>query len=155
MAQETSPAVKEIQTACNSIQKGLETYRIQKINIDEASAERGSVKGYYKKNRLVLMVDEYPGETGKVKNEYYFEKDKLIFVLEQKFPYNADSSRSSSNKTPIISERMYFQNDELIVWLFQDKNQVRNNPDLIRNKTKEVFETVREMKKSLTSKKGS
>ena len=101
------------------------------------------------------MVDEYFGETGKVKNEYYFEKDKLIFVVEQKIPYNADSSRSNSNKTPIISERMYFQNDELILWLFQDKNQVSNNPDLIRNKTKEVLETVREMKKSLINKKGS
>ena len=77
MAQETSPGVKEIQTAYNSIQKGLEAYRIQKINIDEASAERGSIKGYFKKNRLVLMVDEYFGETGKVKNEYYFEKDRV------------------------------------------------------------------------------
>ncbi len=158
MTQEMSPGVKEIQTAYNNIQKGLETYRIKKINIEGESAQGGFIKGYYKKNRLMLIVDEYFGETGKVRNEYYFEKDKLIFVLEQKFSYNApfyDSSRFNTNKTNIISEHLYFQNDELILWLYQDKNQIRNNPDLIRNKAKQVLETVSEMKKSLIAKQGS
>jgi hypothetical protein len=158
MTQEMSPGVKEIKTAYNNIQKGLETYRIKKINIEGESAQGGFIKGYYKKNRLMLIVDEYFGETGKVRNEYYFEKDKLIFVLEQKFSYNApfyDSSRFNTNMTNIISEHFYFQNDELILWLYQDKNQIRNNPDLIRNKAKQVLETVSEMKKSLIAKQGS
>ena len=158
LSQETPPRIKEIRAAYNSIQKELETYRVKEINIEGASAEGGHIKGYYKKNRLILMLDEYFGETGKVRNEYYFDKDKLIFVLEQKFLYNGpanDSSRFTGNKTHIISERFYFENDELILWLNENKNQVIKQPDLIRNKTKEVLETVGEMKKSLITKQGS
>ena len=123
------------------------------------SPEGGYVKGFYKKHNLAVIINEYFGEIGKTRNEYYFEKEKLIFVLEQTSSYPVpiyDSSFDSKQKQiTIASQRMYFMNGTLIRWLDKDQNQFKNNPVILNNKTKRVLETVRELKKTLNEKQAS
>ena len=73
MSQETEAGIKEIQSSYNTIQKELAHYKTKEIDIMGQSPEGGYVKGFYKKHNLAVIINEYFGEIGKTRNEYYFE----------------------------------------------------------------------------------
>jgi hypothetical protein len=115
------------------------------ITIDEAEEflghgtdNGGSLTGYFKEDSLKKIV-EWVGLSNKViQNEYYFDRDKLIFVYstESKYRFNDSTQSLDYSKLDNIFEgRYYFDNDKLLDTIFHDKEHTatkkQDSADLI------------------------
>jgi hypothetical protein len=114
--------------------KQINEYKNYKIvSIDDAEEFLGhgtdngaSLKGYYKGDSIKKII-EWAGLSNRVvQNEYYFDKDKLIFVYstDSKYKFN-DSTQSFdySKFDHVFKGRYYFSNDKLIEAILSDKGQ--------------------------------
>jgi len=91
------------------------------------STEGGQATFYYSNGVLEKMVTRHFGETFQQLTEYYLLKGKLSFVFEKSYKYNRpiyyDSTSMKENKdnqvfdfekSEIIEDRSYFDNEKLI-----------------------------------------
>ncbi len=81
---------------------------------------------YYENNELKKAVVKFDGHQEDQVSEYYFWNNSLFFVYKTKVYYSKPKSSddfAKSNKET-AENRFYFQNDKLIRWLDNDKNQV-------------------------------
>lgn len=135
-AQDKDLLVKDIRLQCTEIKSKLASYNTSMIEIWGESAEGGLATGYYYKGDVKLIEVIWLGETGKKQIEYYFNKGKLIFAFEQYFEYNrpifwnekiaksnGDNEVFHPDKTTVIEDRYYFNNEVLFLWLDKDKKE--------------------------------
>jgi hypothetical protein len=136
-AQSHDSAIKEIRTKYKYIRNNLNSFSLTKTDIWNESTEGGEGKAYFDKNDLKLIEIILYGETGKRIIEYYFDDEKLFFAFEQLFKYNApiylDKKRAKEegydvyfdpDKTTVNENRYYFENEILIQWLDNNKNEI-------------------------------
>lgn len=117
-------AIRQQYTAIN---KRAPRLRKVKKELSGFSTEGGELVAYFEGRAVVKMVATYYGETGRTVEEFYYRDAKLIFAFRKVLNYD----RPLSGKVVSTSEeRFYFNNDQLIRWIDQDKKQVEaNNPD--------------------------
>jgi len=136
-AQSQDSLIKDIRTKYKDIKNDLSTFNITKTEIWNESTEGGQAIAYYDKDKLKLIEIIRLGETGKRITEYYFDKGKLVFVFDQNYEYNRpiywDKKMSKENndneffepeKSLIKENRYYFNNEQLFLWLDNEKNKV-------------------------------
>ena len=77
----------------------------------------GNLRGYFKNDTLVKIVERVGLSNRTVQNEYYLDKYGVFFVhsTEQQYPYN-DSLQSLdyNNLVPSFSGRYYFKKNKLV-----------------------------------------
>jgi hypothetical protein len=112
---------------------GYKNYMVVTIDDSEAflghaTDNGGSLKGYYKGDSLVKMMEWIGLSNRVVQNEYYFDKGKLVFV------YSTNSRCKSNDKTGEIdcstfirvsTARYYFSKDKLIEAILSDKEEAK------------------------------
>lgn len=116
-----------VDNKCKSIKECIFTYDSSEIDIFDCSTEGGFLKAYFKNNSFVLLKLDLFYELGKVHKEFYFDNDEIIFVLEQNFFYNRpifydeqtakennDNEFFDLNKTTINELKYYFNCNEIV-----------------------------------------
>jgi hypothetical protein len=87
----------------------------------------GSLTGYYKGDSLKKVI-EWVGLSNKfIQNEYYYDKDKLIFVYSIESRYRFNDSTQSFEYTrlyDVFKGRYYFDNGKLIDTILNDKEHI-------------------------------
>ncbi|PWT73481.1 MAG: hypothetical protein C5B59_13565 [Bacteroidetes bacterium] len=120
-------------------------YKIVTIDNSEdflgnATDNGGSLKGYYQDDTLRKIV-EWVGLSNRViENGYYFDNNKLVFVLTTESNYHINDTTQSLDYSKLdetFQGRYYFDNEKLIDAILSDKG---------RKKTAEI-----EAEKLLTS----
>ena len=84
----------------------------------------GNLRGYFKNDTLVKIVEWVGLSNRTVQNEYYLDKDGLFFVYsaEQQYPYNDSLQALDYSKlVPTFSSRYYFKNNKLIDTILSNK----------------------------------
>ena len=128
--QDKSSIISQIRQVFRQI-NNYKNYKIVTIDDSEeflghGTDNSGTSKGYYKGDSLKKIV-EFVGLSNRVvQNEYYFDKDKLVFV------YSTDSRCKSNERTgeidcskfdKVFKGRYYFSNDKLFDTILSDKEQ--------------------------------
>lgn len=105
------------------------------VTIDDAEQFLGhgtdngaSLTGYYQSDSLKKLI-EWVGLSNRViQNEYYFDKEKLVFVYstESKYRFNDNTESFDYSKLDsVFKGRYYFGNDNLIESILSDKEHER------------------------------
>lgn len=139
-AQNKESLIKEIDLRCNQIRENLNVYDTITSKIWDESTEGGQITGYYENKEIKLIEIIWYGESGKNQLDYYFDKGKLIFALDQKFSYNRpiywdekaaiendDDEFYDPDKTIVTAESYYFKNEKLTLWLDNNQRKVDLN----------------------------
>jgi hypothetical protein len=135
-AQGKDPLVKDIRSKYNEIRINLNAYDTTTIDIWGESAEGGLATAYHDNEDIKLIEVIWFGETGKRQVEYYFNEGNLIFAFNQNIYYNrpifwdeeaaredGDTEVFDLKKAKVSEDRYYFANEELFLWLDNDKNE--------------------------------
>lgn len=81
----------------------------------------------------------YYGETGKAVSTYYFNSNKLIFLLKKIYYYDQTIYNESHPKIiKIEEENYYFYNENLIKWIDRDKKAVIQNMKRVKKGKEEL-----------------
>jgi hypothetical protein len=117
------PAIRKQYAAIN---KRVARYRKVKKELSGYSLEGGELVAYFDRGAVVKIVARHYGEGGNTLEEYYYANDQLIFVFEKVSHYN----RPLSGKVVItIENRYYFNDDDLIRWVYGKGNAVSHDED--------------------------
>ncbi|MDO5986636.1 hypothetical protein Q4Q39_04375 [Flavivirga amylovorans] len=106
-------------------------YRMAMANLDR----------FYQGDDLKKSIVSFQGDKADLVSEYYYWNNKLFFVFKTKTVYqnpkwSEDFKESDKEK---IENRFYFENDKLIRWIDQDKNQIDLNKEEAKNTEKETL----------------
>jgi len=132
--------IAEIRTKCQKINQNIKTFSKKEKEDDDSSEEGGSVIAFYKDHKLQLITAEYFGETGKWKDEYYFDNGNLVFVIKNQFEYNRpiywdkkmakendDTAYFDNKKTTKKTDKFYLDGDKVILWINNKNKEEQNN----------------------------
>jgi len=120
IAQTKQEEIETIDIACNHIneEKRFTTKKLENDEyLDQMPDGGGELTGYYIGDTLYKMTDWIGLSSGVVKDEYYFDKGKPMFVYEvdSRFEYNDSLQVRDYSKQKIVFEgRYYFGNNKLI-----------------------------------------
>lgn len=81
-------AIAQIEQRVKEVDASLKTCVKTELPILNQTAKTGSVTFYHKPKGLQKMKEELLGETGKVVNKYYFDHEKLVYVIHEEHLYN-------------------------------------------------------------------
>jgi len=83
--------------------------------LGEATDGGGELKGFYRGDSLKKII-EWVGLSNRiVQTEYYFDKEKLVFVYSAERRFNEQSNIANEMTTTLVFEgRYYFTNSKLI-----------------------------------------
>ena len=134
--QAVNPTLETIRANYSHIQQNLKSYRVTSTNIPGESTEAGVGLAYYEGRQVKLIEITRFGETGKYCVQYYFNQDQVFFALETEYTYNRpiywnkkaahevdDSEVFNMQKTTRQESRYYFQHEQLISWLDNNKKE--------------------------------
>ena len=154
--------INDIKAKYNYIKNNLSTFNTTKTEIWSESTDGGQGIAYYSNDKLKLIEIIWFGETGKKIVEYCFDNGKLIFAFEQNFKYNrpiywdkkmakenSDNEFFDPDKTLIIENRYYFNNEDLFLWLDNEKNNVDLTLDNNSTKGQDMISLARIMEEKL------
>lgn len=112
------PAIRQQYAAIN---RKTAKYKKVKKELLGFSAEGGELVAYLSGPSIVKISATFYGEMGRATDEYYYSKDKLIFVFRRHSHYRAPLS---GKVVRITENRYYFKDDKLIRWIGEDGKQV-------------------------------
>lgn len=138
-------SMKDIRKEYASIRNDLPDYHITVKNLEGFSAEGGEAIVYKDSDNLVKMIKlSHFGEMGKSVEEYYFENNKLFFIYEVNYNYNAPAylAQYDEKKTQVTKERFYFIDDSMVRWLNKD-HPVEYKSRQFLEKEKSIYDFVR------------
>ena len=138
-AQSEEEHVKKIREMFTSVNSDLKTYKMVEKDVNDESTEGGMMKSYYDKGRLVLLHCEFYGESGNIKEDYYFNDDKLFFVFSVVSRYSAPVYSEEEIDVTVEENRYYFVNDKMIRYLDKDKKKVDKNSEKYTKTGTKVF----------------
>lgn len=135
-SQNKDSLVNDIRSTYSEIRANLDSYDTTMIEIWDESPEGGQATAYYESENLKLIEVVWFGDTGKNQIEYYFNDGKLIFAFEKDFEYNqpiyldkgtdkenGDTKVFDPEKTVVIEDWYYFENEKLFLWLDNNKKE--------------------------------
>jgi hypothetical protein len=115
-AQATDP-LPSIRRQYASINRNLARYKVVRKKLSGFSAEGGELVAHFDGRSIMKIEATFYGETGKTREEYYYQDGRLIFVFHKEFIYE----KPLSGKVVRTHEnRFYFDNDKLIKWINED-----------------------------------
>lgn len=117
------------------------------------SNEGGQITCYYKGKVLKKSVLELYGEMGQIKEEYYFDNDKLIFKFSIFKSYDKPMYIKGSKVKSITEDRFYLKDEKLIRWTKPNDKIVNFRSDEFKEKEKVLAEDLKRMKQFLNEKK--
>jgi len=103
-----------------------------KRHIDDLTSRgNGNITGYFRDEEIKKIESQHFGEKDRTFTEYYFDDGMLIYIMEQKYVYNAPisyteelalSNNNDSNwyddaKTKLQVSRFYFHKNKLVKWI--------------------------------------
>lgn len=136
-AQSPDSDINSVRLEYKKIRSNLKSYTSQFLDVMNESTEGGKGIAYYNNNDLKLIEITLFGENGKNIVEYYFKNETLFFVFSQRYNYNMPiyidekTAKGSGfdaafdiNKSNITENRYYFKNNEIFLWIDNEKNEV-------------------------------
>ena len=112
------------------------------------STEGGTLVAYFDGEILAKIELIFYGESGEATEEYYYQDDKLIFVLRA----DSDYDHLRSGKIAHTEEsRFYFRDDTLITWIDTQAKPVEPGGGNYQDKQKEFLQNSREFSRAARS----
>jgi len=144
-AQSIKSDIKKIKKSYKEIVKNKDSYINKSTDLMGGSSEGGHAIAYFEDNNIRLIDVTWYGEMGKTARSYYYKNEKLFFIFEEIYTYNApiyydkeaakeDNSVAffDDKKTTRLENRYYYKNNELIRVL--DHTKKEQNLSLIETK---------------------
>jgi len=162
VAQSTDSVINDIRVKYKNIRDNLTTYDTTTAEIWGESTEGGQAVAYYDGEDIKLIEVTWFGEMGKRKIEYYFDNEQLFFAFNTDYEYNrpifwdkktakgyGDNEAFDYSKTKIKENRYYFNNEQLIRWLDNEKKEVDLETSVNSSVGNELIEHSERMKEKL------
>jgi hypothetical protein len=134
---QTKDNIANIKVRCREIDQKLKTFSKKTKEDNDESTDGGTIAAYYYGKQVQLITTEYLGETGKLKNYYYFDNDMLIYAVTKDFDYNRpyywdekmakkakDSTSFDYKKTIIKTNKFYFNDDNILKWITAENKEI-------------------------------
>lgn len=141
------PDISLIRSEYQAIREALPGLVSEQAEILDLSTEGGEATAFRDPDgNIRLLALELFFDTGMTREEFYFSKGSLIFVLRARHQYNAPVyfSQEEANllgeeafdaeKTTLSEDRFYFHHEKMIRWLDNDRNPVALESALFREK---------------------
>jgi hypothetical protein len=142
--------IQTIRTQYATINKGVRKYKKVKRDLSGYSAEGGELVAYLDGPKIVKIVVNHYGESGKAVEEYYYWDDRLIFIFRKDSGYD----KPGSGKVVRTAEsRYYFNNDRLIRWIDENAKQVAQDSSEYLEKEKDYLKLSKEFTDGTRSQK--
>ncbi|HEX6186841.1 MAG TPA: hypothetical protein VFZ40_02070 [Pyrinomonadaceae bacterium] len=113
--------IQTIRRQYAAINRSAAKYKKVKKELLGFSAEGGELVAYLSGPSIVKISATFYGEMGRATDEFYYSKDKLIFVFRKHLHYTSHLSGKVARTT---ENRYYFKDDKLIRWIGEDGKQV-------------------------------
>jgi len=152
------PGIVHIRKEYQAIRNALPQLKAETVELSGYSTEGGEARAFRdNKGDIRLIKVQLYFESGKVFEEFYYEKGALIFAFYIQHHYNVPfyvtnetakeigGEAFDPKKTTITEDRYYFKNGVLIQWLNETKLPVQIQSKEFRNAEKEILETANEM----------
>ena len=132
--QKDNDKINKIRNAVEQINNDS-TYTIKKLDaeefLEETTDNGGELSGYFKKGKLVKVVEWVGLSSCVIITEYYLQSDQLIFTYTQgrESPY-IDSLQTfdNSKQTKTMECRFYFENHKVIKKIFKGSTRCGGAP---------------------------
>lgn len=153
-----------IRSKFKQINLSIKEKRLEVIEFYNESAEGSKVVSYRSEHIIDKILVTFYRENGKLIQEYYFDKDGLIFVFDRKYTYNRPiylNGTSEANKgdevfdfkKSIVQEnRYYFTKNKLIRWIDSHGIAIYKNEKRYQIKESIILEDIAELIKKLSKK---
>jgi hypothetical protein len=113
-------AISAIRQRYAAVNKNLSKFRMVKKELSGFSTEGGELTAYFDGAAIVKIAVVNNGETNSFFEEFYYAKEKLIFVYRKQEIYDEPLAKVVKTK----ENRFYFTDGELIRWVNEDGKQV-------------------------------
>jgi hypothetical protein len=113
-------AISAIRQRYADINKSLTKCKIVKKELSGFSTEGGELTAYFDGSAIVKIAVSNNGETNSFFEEFYYSKEKLIFVYRKQEIYDEPMAKVVKTK----ENRFYFNDGELIRWVNENGKQV-------------------------------
>lgn len=150
----TDALITEIRQHYNSIYQQLPKLKAKAFEAGLPATEGVEAKAFREaKGELKLIRTIAYGEMGKVRSEYYFQNQQLIFVLISTHRYNApmylDENTAKAlavapfdpHKTVVTEDRYYFNQGQLIRWLDNKRRLIAPTQPAFVTQGKAILQT--------------
>ncbi|MFT4850799.1 MAG: hypothetical protein ACI83B_003359 [Sediminicola sp.] len=157
-AQKTPEVVNEILEYSHQINQRLKELKRVDEETFEFSTDGGEIIKFYDGEQLVKMSLNLNGETGLLNRNYCLKNGELVYVFDEEFRYNVpyyiDSAKATSmglnewfdpEKTQLFMSQFYFQKEELVWWVKDEKPVNKDHPDF-KKKEKLFMDELVELK---------
>jgi hypothetical protein len=141
IAQTEEEIIKNIRERFTTITSFLESYETIEKDIEGESTEGGYMKAYHVDGEIVMLHCAFYGESGNLKEDYYYDNGKLFFVYTIAEKYNLPAYMEDAKVETVEENRYYINDDKLIRWLV-DINKKRTTKD---KKSKVFFDKENEI----------
>jgi hypothetical protein len=133
--------IQSIKEHYATINKGAAKYKTVKKDLSGFSAGGGTLVAYMDGPKIMKIVADHFGESGRAVEEYYYWDDHLIFVFRKDSVYD----KPGSTKVVRTAEnRFYFDNDALVRWIDENAKQVASGSSEYLEKGKTYLQLSRE-----------
>lgn len=113
-------AISAIRQRYAAINKNLTKFKMVKKELSGFSTEGGELTAYFDGAHIVKIAVINNGETNSFFEEFYYSKEKLIFVYRKQEIYDEPMAKVVKTK----ENRFYFNEGELIRWVNENGKQV-------------------------------
>lgn len=138
---QSSDPIKSIREQYAKINKRAARYKRVKKGLSGYSAEGGELVAYFDGPKLMKIVANHFGESGRAVEEYYYWDDRLIFVFRKDSIYD----KPMSGKVARTAEnRFYFSADRLVRWIDENARQVEPGKGEYLEKEKDYLQSSKE-----------
>lgn len=139
-ADSTAQSIIDARTHYAQIERNLKNYKRIQTDFSGQSAEGGTFVVYFHQGVPRKIVAHFYGETGNLRDDYYFWNGRLFFVLETRVRYDKPLGKEKRR----VHERLYFADEKLIRWI-DEKGKARRRDDkwFLRSES-ETLQNVRD-----------
>lgn len=135
---DTVEVVSKIREKVESINSAKDL-NSSKLDMFEYSSEGGELIVLSKNDSVKKLIATYYGSIGKVIEEYYIDKNNLIFVFTVEITYDKPITQYPVSIVSKAENRYYFWEGKLIRWLDENKNQVNPDSEIFKVREEEVL----------------
>lgn len=144
--------VQTIRDEYATINKNAASYKTVKKDLSGFSAGGGTLIAYMDGPKIMKIVANHYGESGRAVEEYYYWDNQLIFI------YRKDSGYDKPGSTKVVrteENRFYFNGDKMLRWIGGNAKQVATGTSEYLQKEKDYLQLSKEFTDGARSQKPS